>query len=327
MDLLGLTCMYLTSLWLAVAGEDYHDFDIKSLKTQPTFVDTPTNVTFKAGKLAKLDCSVNNLGTKKVIWRRASDFNPLTIGTKTFVGNSRILIEHTPLQKEWNLLIKKVQLDDGGKYECQVSSTQRNLRRFVYLNIIGEYKPSWRKPTIRPEPDIRRVSGIKTNTSSYDIKISGPSYVEKGSKILLVCNATGDEHPPDDLDWFKDGDKLSTDHSKQIYIRKQVSLEYKTISSVLEIEKARLHNAGVYICRTSDLQITRKIVDILNSDTYNVKRGTDKDAIAASHGIYSGNTFHSHRNNSPMLSTNSLHFFCFICIQTVLQLMSQRFYT
>ncbi|ESO88330.1 hypothetical protein LOTGIDRAFT_126369, partial [Lottia gigantea] len=223
------------------------------------------NFTFNQGELARLICTVNNLGTKKVIWRRASEFNPLTIGTKTFVGNYRIHVEHTPLGNDWNLLIKKVQIDDAGKYECQISAKQRNLRRFVTLTVLGKW-----------------VSGKSFH------------YVEKGSRIVLVCNATGDEHPPDDLDWFKDGDKVTTDHSKGISIRKQVSLEYKTIASVLQIEKARLKNTGVYICRTSDLQITRKIVDILNCK-YKIPKETQM-AI-----------FRSNQNVSVQMSYVSIH--------------------
>ena len=97
-----------------------------------------------------------------------------------------------------------------------------------------------------------------------EIRITGEKYVEKGQKINLTCNATGESHPPDDLDWFKNGNKLLTNYRDEIFIQKRVSLTTKTIVSILEIENADMDDAGVYICRTSDLQITSTRINVLN---------------------------------------------------------------
>lgn len=80
-----------------------------------------------------------------------------------------------------------------------------------------------------------------------------------------MCNATGKDHPPDDLDWFKNGNKLLTQYANKVYIRKFVSLTTKTIVSILEIKDATLEDAGMYVCRTSDLQITSARVNVLKS--------------------------------------------------------------
>ncbi|XP_041374067.1 lachesin-like [Gigantopelta aegis] len=106
----------------------------------PSFLATKTNFTFREGDLARLECSVDNLSTKKVIWRRKSDPNPLTIGRRTFVEDTRVLVEHAPLQREWNLLIKHVRIDDAGMYECQVSSRHKRLRWLVRLNVIRKFR-------------------------------------------------------------------------------------------------------------------------------------------------------------------------------------------
>ncbi|XP_067667724.1 kin of IRRE-like protein 2 isoform X2 [Haliotis asinina] len=232
----------------------------------PSFFPSPTNFTYTEGDLARLECAINNLSTKKVIWRKGSDPNPLTIGKRTFVDDKRVIIEHTPLHRNWNLLIKQIQLDDEGMYECQVSSKARHLRHHVYLTVLPSETPIKQKP---------------------DIRISGEKYVEKGQKINLTCNATGEEHPPDDLDWFKNGNKLSSSIKDQIAIQKRVSLTTRTIVSILQISNADLDDAGVYICRTSDLQITSARVNVLNAHTYNVKRhekDKNKATSAASGG-------------------------------------------
>ncbi|XP_071091286.1 lachesin-like isoform X2 [Haliotis cracherodii] len=221
----------------------------------PVFAPTPDNYTYEAGKLARLKCEVQNLGKKRVGWRRASAPNPLTIGTMTFVEDDRISVEHPPSTGQWNLMIKRVEIEDAGVYECQVASTARHLRKHVLLVV--------------KEPKIRE--------NEHNIQITGEEFVEQGKKIYLICNATGKEHSPDDLDWFKNGNKLTTEFARKIYIRKFVSLTTKTIVSILEIKNAKLSDAGMYVCRTSDLQITSRRINVLKTNKENVKRGTPKD--------------------------------------------------
>ncbi|XP_067665064.1 zwei Ig domain protein zig-8-like isoform X2 [Haliotis asinina] len=221
----------------------------------PAFAPTPDNYTYEAGKLALLKCEVHNLGKKKVTWRRASSPNPLTIGTMAFVEDERITVEHPPSTGEWNLMIKRVQIEDAGVYECQIASKARHLRKHVLLVV--------KEPKI---PDTK-----------HNIQITGQEFVEQGKKIYLICNATGKEHSPDDLDWFKNGNKLTTEFVRKIYIRKFVSLTTKTIVSILEIKNAKLSDAGMYVCRTSDLQITSRRINVLKTHKDNVKRGTPKD--------------------------------------------------
>lgn len=50
----------------------------------------------------------------------------------------------------------------------------------------------------------------------------------------------------------------------QITIHKRVSLTDRQIDSVLEVQDADLDDAGVYVCRTSELLVESKRVDVLN---------------------------------------------------------------
>ncbi|KAL8598100.1 hypothetical protein ACOMHN_030386 [Nucella lapillus] len=235
--------------WWSRVGAQRRSDPSEKERPQPSFLDTPRNFTYQEGQLARLECSLQNLGTKKVIWRRSSDPHPLTIGRKRYVDDTRVMVEHMPFGEEWHLLIKQVRLDDEGQYECQVASKDKTLRRYVNLM-------------------------VKLSHSIYvlsEIHIEGSTYVEKNGNIRLVCNATGEEHSPDDVDWFLNGQKLDTD-SSQVSILKRVSLTEKTIYSILEIKNAKMKDAGIYVCRTSDLQIASERVDVLNADTNNVKR-------------------------------------------------------
>ncbi|KAL5004921.1 hypothetical protein ScPMuIL_018377 [Solemya velum] len=217
----------------------------------PSFSHAPVNVTYSEGELAILYCSVQNLGTKTVVWRKVTSSSPLTIGTYTYVADKRFQVNHVPHRDQWNLLIKHVSVQDAGVYECQVSSKHKKIRKMVILHIT--------EPSSRKEPEI---------------SISGSRYVEKGDSIYLMCNATGEDYPPDDLDWFKEGKKVVSDYDRSLSITKFVSLAAKTIVSILKVERSTMEDAGNYVCRTSDLMITGIKVHVINAETKNIKRGT-----------------------------------------------------
>ncbi|XP_076443954.1 roundabout homolog 1-like [Babylonia areolata] len=211
--------------------------DVELSGPLPRFLPTPTFYSVAVGDTAILECGVVELDDKKVIWRRASDSNPLTVGRESFHEDNRIMSEHEPHSNYWNLLIHRVQLRDAGVYECQVSSKLRHLRHHVLLQV-------------------------------HAISISGSSVVDRDGTIFLRCNATGQDHSPDDLDWFIEGNKLSTSSDEKVSIRKFVSLTDRTIVSILEIQNAQLGDSGLYTCRTSNLQVRSMHVAVLNKRAY-----------------------------------------------------------
>ncbi|PVD19472.1 hypothetical protein C0Q70_19961 [Pomacea canaliculata] len=161
------------------------------------------------------------------------------------------MLEHDPGSQHWNLLIKRVRLQDAGVYECQVSSKLRHLRHHVLLEV-------------------------------HAIQISGSAAVDKDDRIYLICNATGLEYPPEDLDWFFEGIKLATNADEkrigqdvwketswseaQFKCEKFVSLTDKTIVSILEIRDAQLDHSGIYTCRTSNLLVKSTQVTVLSGE-------------------------------------------------------------
>lgn len=206
----------------------------------PEYNDTPSNVTYYLGNRAILQCSVKYLGTLQVIWKKTNVDHALTVGKLVFVSDPDISVDHLPHREEWNLVITNVQSKHAGQYECQIS-TKEDLKKYVILNVVDE-------PARKDEA----------------IFISGKKYVEKGEKIVLICNATGDERPPEDIDWFKDGRTIKQDQYKGISITKFRVAETKTLQSHLEIEHSEMEDGGNYICRSSELSITSKTVIVLN---------------------------------------------------------------
>ncbi|KAL8622763.1 hypothetical protein ACOMHN_026884 [Nucella lapillus] len=219
----------------------------------PQFLPTNANFFHHTGDTAVLECAVDNLGRRKVSWRKLPG-EILTVGLVSFVDDERIEVEHPPGSSQWNLVIRDLQPEDAGVFECQISSKIKHLRHHVTLLVQNEPK----------EPKLKEPN----------IQITGADFVDEGEKIELLCNATAKDQPPEDLDWFREGNRLQTSDNKGVYIRKFVTLSTGTIVSILEIRHARLSDAGVYVCRTSSLDVTSFRVNVLNGDTYNVKRGS-----------------------------------------------------
>ncbi|KAH3833734.1 hypothetical protein DPMN_107049 [Dreissena polymorpha] len=223
----------------------------------PEFNPTPFNVTFRSGDIAVLRCSINDLGTKTVVWRKVGTSFPLTSGTLTVVADKRFQVGHIDFKSHWDLMIKNVKLEDDGVYECQISSKDRTVRRLITLNVVD--------PVVE----------------APEIRITETQYVERGDRVVLECNATGEHYAPDDMDWFRNGQKLTSLSEKGLKITKHYSLPQRTFTSVLVIARARKEDDGTYVCRSSNTQITSTKVIVLNAETSHMKRGTAADNNSA----------------------------------------------
>lgn len=121
-----------------------HIVPVSSMKKHrqaiPKFLPTPTNITVHKGEHAELPCHINNLGPKMVVWRKASDEHPLTIGPTTFTPAGDISVAYNKLSdtvSQWNLMIKNVRPRHAGVYECQISS-RGIYTHYVALNVLDE---------------------------------------------------------------------------------------------------------------------------------------------------------------------------------------------
>lgn len=214
----------------------------------PSFRNTPSNFTYPQGELAVLYCSVENLGTRAVIWRKASQPNPLTIGELTYVADDRFKLHHIPDKGEWNLFIKNIQHKDAGMYECQISTKEKYIRKLIQVNVID------------------RQFGRRA------IQIVGPHQVEKGGTMVLFCNATGGSSAPHDLDWLKNNRKLVTEKSGRINITKHISFVTMTITSNLTVRQVLPTDDGTYVCRTSDEMVRNISVKVTGGGSEKPKR-------------------------------------------------------
>ncbi|XP_045156360.2 zwei Ig domain protein zig-8-like isoform X2 [Mercenaria mercenaria] len=245
-----VTLIYVFLCLMSAIAYDYES---------PTyFIPQPHNVTFHIGQTATLLCSVENLGNKTVVWRKASNPHPIAIGEFIYAPDKRYSVQISKERREYNLQIHNIRQEDSGVYHCQISTKEKLIRHILLTVEEGDMIP----PYIMPE-----------------IVLSGNEYVNAGDTIRLVCNVTGNTDIPQDVDWFRDGILLRPFSSPKIHIRKDTSITRRKLDSVLEIHNSNLDDDGLYICRNSETLIASLKVNILNEIKSNTgKRGTAGDA-------------------------------------------------
>ncbi|XP_041362448.1 uncharacterized protein LOC121378371 [Gigantopelta aegis] len=151
---------------------------------KPEFLPSSRNVTVERGDMAVLPCRVSNLGKRQVAWRRMRDNRFLTVGTLTWIKDSRLVVEYiqpNPKVSEWNLLIKNVQKSSAGRYECQITSMKRSTHT-VQLNVIDP-KPVRTLFTERHQHDMK--SSLSETKESPQPEIQYKKHRNRNSEVQV----------------------------------------------------------------------------------------------------------------------------------------------
>ncbi|KAL8580662.1 hypothetical protein ACOMHN_043478 [Nucella lapillus] len=105
------------------------------------------------------------------------------------------------------------------------------------------------------------------------IRLDGGEFVEKGNPIILNCTASGIDYRPKGVDWFKDGSKVRSD----AHVLITESSDGNVLHSTLEILRSNMTDAATYVCRSTKFHVASKKVNVLNTDTINKRRESEKD--------------------------------------------------
>lgn len=100
--------------------------------------------------------------------------------------------------------------------------------------------------------------------SFLGVNVTGDDFVSKGQTILLTCNATGEDHAPDTVDWFINGLKVDKKNMPRVRVYNKVDIYRRTLLSTLEIRRSLMSDTGVYICRGPDEKTSKLTVHILD---------------------------------------------------------------
>ena len=125
------------TLWCEHPFKEYHNYFEKPLTNKHLM---PENICcfFFQRTYNDDDDDDDDFYLLQVIWRKASQPTPLTIGELTYVPDDRFKLHHIPDKGEWNLFIKNIQPHDAGMYECQISSKEKYIRKLIQVNVIGK---------------------------------------------------------------------------------------------------------------------------------------------------------------------------------------------
>ncbi|CAL1541270.1 unnamed protein product, partial [Lymnaea stagnalis] len=193
----------------------------------------------------------------QVVWRRLEGDRILTIGTMTWSVDNNVSMDHSRKAGHvttWNLMLRHVTPEDAGVYECQVTSRAGHVHH-VKLNVVGAFL------TLQWSLAVSHLQ--RWSYGSLTISITGKRYVDQGERIHLVCNASGGPRVPEEIDWFKGGDKIDSKYG-HVHIGKFQSMADRSFISELTIQHSSLTDTGDYICRSSTEDIANLKVTVLH---------------------------------------------------------------
>ncbi|KAK3698700.1 hypothetical protein RRG08_046202 [Elysia crispata] len=289
----GVLVLATMVLQVATVHDDLLGIEVPN----PEFLPGTRNITVREGGDVQLPCSIRNLGTKKVAWRFINEdgFRFITIGKSTWSqdDNMSMVYSRSRIDSDittWNLQIRNVKPTDAGLYECQVT-TRAGVARLIQLNVVGP-------PITKEEHDVHALretlqsSGYQVPSVPVSvcgaadmhgclISITGKKYVDLGEKIELTCNASGGKVMPDEIDWFKGGDKIDSGEKKyeHVFILKSQFIASNSFTSTLIINHSKLTDSGNYICRSSRNDIANLYVTVFYAASANSRRGTGSEPM------------------------------------------------
>ena len=83
-----------------------------------------------------------------------------------------------------------------------------------------------------------------------------------GETLALKCNVTNVHGPVTNLDWFKDGKRISSDDRRPISVLSKVADQIRTVYSTLRVHNLTKKDAGTYMCKVSDQMLSSVQVDV-----------------------------------------------------------------
>merc|ERR1719474_2483784 len=137
--------------------------------------ETTMDVVVPLGGVASLSCHIGYHQNSTVSWLRPNSLQILTVGKTVFSIDKRFMIKEHSDDKVWILRIEKVNYDDAGDYECQVTSRNQSSSQIANLNVV--------------------------NISEVHVKVEPVKHLDNASAIIGKIASEGVE---------KDTDKAST---------------------------------------------------------------------------------------------------------------------
>lgn len=152
------------------SGDEYSD---SGEGGQPQFGDDERSVTVDLGNTARLTCTVHQLGSQVISWKRGDSF--LFLGSSPLTNDERYSVELTDSSS--SLTITLVSPQDAGDFKCQVASSQPMEQIFSI--------------EIKAPPNVKILG--KPDSGEY--------VLQEGTELRVKCEGEGDPRPT--LSWSR----------------------------------------------------------------------------------------------------------------------------
>lgn len=194
-----------------------------------------TVVSAHKGSTTSLLCQVHKDSQHGVItWARLADrsrpYTVLTIGDTTYINDERYAIEKPIRHDNWNLRLRKVDLEDGGIYECQ-ATTHPPQSTFV---------------TLRVDVAFAEIVGTKDKVFN------------SGSRLQLICILKLATAKPDYIFWYHNDRMINFDRDRGVSVQEDDS------GSTLTMTDVSVPDSGNYSCQPRDMRPAAVAVTILS---------------------------------------------------------------
>jgi len=133
----------------------------------PMFGEDTTHVKVDLGNTARITCSVHNLGSRVISWKRGDSF--LFLGSSSLIEDKRYSVS-TEVDSS-TLTITLFKYDDAGDFTCQVATQDMMEQKFTI--------------EIKAPPNVRILNKPE----------SGKHIVQEGDQLKLECQGEGDPAP------------------------------------------------------------------------------------------------------------------------------------
>uniref|UniRef100_A0A8B9IAA2 Myosin light chain kinase, smooth muscle n=3 Tax=Anserinae TaxID=2068722 RepID=A0A8B9IAA2_9AVES len=201
----------------------------------PAFTLPPRNIRVQLGATARFEGKVRGYPEPHITWYRNG--HPVPEGDHYVVDHS--------IRGIFSLVIKGVQESDGGKYTCEAANDGGVRQVTVELTVEGNSLKKYSLPSSAKTPGGRlTVPPVEHRPSIWGE--SPPKFATKPNRVVVregqtgkfSCKITG--RPQPQVTWYK-GDI-------QLQQNERFNMFEKTGIQFLEIQNARLADAGIYTC-------------------------------------------------------------------------------
>ncbi|XP_038038160.2 myosin light chain kinase, smooth muscle isoform X2 [Anas platyrhynchos] len=201
----------------------------------PAFTLPPRNIRVQLGATARFEGKVRGYPEPHITWYRNG--HPVPEGDHYVVDHS--------IRGIFSLVIKGVQESDGGKYTCEAANDGGVRQVTVELTVEGNSLKKYSLPSSAKTPGGRlTVPPVEHRPSIWGE--SPPKFATKPNRVVVregqtgkfSCKITG--RPQPQVTWYK-GD-IQLQQSERFNMFEKTGIQF------LEIQNARLADAGIYTC-------------------------------------------------------------------------------